>query len=191
MEDDFDEPIRILERWATRGEKLLENGTRLICPTPHIAPQAWLHVLFPPLSDEGVRQLAELSGFDLPDDFRSFLQRSNGARLFSEISIWGRRRSYVRVGDDAWQPYDLLDHNTASMLPAGSPSTVLYFGGDDRGSNWCYFEGYEGGYRVGETLRNDFSPIQYWPGFSQWLRERIDTYSSLYDAEGKKTMKVR
>jgi hypothetical protein len=56
MDDEklFNEVVRTISKWSPKGEKLLSNGVRLICSTPQIAPEAWLHILYPPLAPEKI-----------------------------------------------------------------------------------------------------------------------------------------
>lgn len=191
MRTDFDEFLEILRRWVPKGERHLANGAWLICPTPWIAPEAWLHAVFPALSYEDVRELERRSGLKLPDDAHTFLLHANGALIFSyQIAIWGFRKSYERAGDEAWQPYDLLSHNEETMRPDGSPPEVLYFGSDDNGANWCFFDAEGDSYRVGKTLRERFSPVHYWPTFWHWLLERSRSLAGQYDCDGKPAAEV-
>jgi hypothetical protein len=180
--DYFDVLLKMLEGWALKcGERILSNGTKLICPTPHIATEAWLHGMFPPLEIEKIDELENQGGFKLPDDFREFLKRANGTFLFSyTISIWGVRANYSRTGDDAWQPFDLLDHNGKWERPEGSPDSIIYFGSNAHGNNWCFFEFHENSYRIGETSREKFLPIAYWPDFWKWLIENVNELSEAF-----------
>lgn len=181
----FNDLLSILERWSSKGEKYLTNGTRLICPTPNVAPEAWLHVIFAPLNDEEIRKLDEQCRIRLPLDFQEFLLKSNGAFFFSYwIAIWGLRKSYSRTGDEAWQPYDIHDHNEASMRPYNSPDTVLYFASDEDGKDWCFFEYEKDKYKIGKTPREEFLPIRYWPSFWEWLLEETSRLKNLYSSDG-------
>lgn len=178
--DMFDEFLTILNQWASKGEKTLANGARLICPNPSIAPEAWLHVVFAPLNLEAIQKLKQETSIPLPEDFCQFLLCSNGVTIFGyQIDIYGVRKSYVRTGDDAWQPFDILHLNEQTMKPAGSPNTVVYFGTMDNGESWCFFEPASNGYRVGKTPRERFKPIQYWEDFWSWLMSETYRLASL------------
>jgi len=181
MDSPFDKFLGILESWSTKGERRLASGAWLICPTPHVAPEAWLHVVFPPLSDNDIRDLEKQCGSVLPTDFREFLLRANGVSIFSSrIKVWGLRRSYARTGDEAWQPFDLPSHNEKYERPLGSPDTVLYFGSDDNGAARCFFEPKGDSCRVGKTSRERFHPIQYWSDFWDWLLNETQRLASHY-----------
>lgn len=184
-EDLFKEVVQTMSRWSAMGEKLLSNGVRLICPTPHVGPEAWLHVLFPPLAPQKIEDMERKLGVPLPDDFKDFLRRANGVMLFSyRISVWGVRETQARTGDEAWQPYNLVSHNHETDRPDGSPEDVVYFGSADGGDTWCFFEFDEESYRVGKTGRHNFHPDAYWPHFGSWLLSEMRSLERLFDADG-------
>ncbi|MEQ1763637.1 MAG: SMI1/KNR4 family protein [Pyrinomonadaceae bacterium] len=157
-----------------RGEKTLENGTRLVSPAPEIAPQAWHFVLFAPLSLLVIDEIEKELSTSLPVDLRDFFRTWNGAKLFGyKMQVWGHRSNYVRVGDEAWQPFDLVALNRASERPVGSPRSSVFFGSlcDD----WVFFERNEdGNTRIGRTAREFFQPEEYWPSFNAWFKQSFD-----------------
>jgi hypothetical protein len=181
----FNAIIQTISRWSSRGEKLLPNGTRLICPTPNIAPDAWLHVVFSPLAPEKIKEVEKKLGTTLPGDFKGFLLRTNGLMLFScHIDIWGARETMARTGDDVWQPYDLVDHNFKTERPDGSPDNAVFFGSTDNGDSWSFFEFAGKRYRVGKTARNNFHPVSYWADFNSWLLDESKSLERLFDSRG-------
>jgi SMI1/KNR4 family protein SUKH-1 len=182
----FNEVVRTMSKWLTKGEKLLSNGVRLICPTPHVAPEAWLHVLYPPLAPEKIEEMEKKLGVSLPDNFKVFLRRTNGLQMFTyRISIWGVRKNMARTGDEAWQPYDLVDHNFDLERPDNSPQDVVYFASADGGRSWCFFEFNGESYRVGKTDRRNFHPDSYWSDFGSWLLDEIRSLEILFNSDGE------
>jgi hypothetical protein len=144
------------------GKSCCLIGTRLICSTPHVAPDAWLHVLFPPLANGKIEIIERGLEWDLPKDFKDFLLRANGLMLFSyHISVWGQRETMARTGEDAWQPHDLVAHNFTTERPVGSPNNIGFFGSSNQGDCWCFFEFEAKNYRVGKTARDAFHPVSY------------------------------
>lgn len=182
----FDEVVRIMSKWSPKGEKWLSNGVRLICPTPHVAPEAWLHVLYPPLASEKIEGLEKKLGISLPQDFKDFLLRANGLEMFSyRISVFGVRKNMARTGDEAWQPFDLVDHNYDTMCPDDSPEDVVYFGSAPDGASWCFFEFDGESYRVGKTDRHSFRPTSYWSDFGSWLLDEMRSAEMLFNSNGE------
>lgn len=182
----FDEVVRTMSKWSSKGEKLLSNGVRLICPTPLVAPEAWLHVLYPPLASKKIEVMEKKLGVSLPNDFKEFLRRANGVDMFSyHISIWGVRKNYARTGDEAWQPFDLVDLNIDTDCPDNSPENVIYFANAYGGDSLCFFEFNEEGYRVGKAVENDFHPGSYWSDFGSWLLDEIKSLEPLFNSKGE------
>ncbi len=109
----FKDILDALLQWKQGGERLLENGTILICKVPHIAPKAWFHIIYPRIEVTTINEIEKELSISLPDDFKEFLLTTNGINIFSDsISVYGKRTSYVREVDEAIQPYDLaLHHN--------------------------------------------------------------------------------
>lgn len=181
----FGEVTRTISKWSQKGEKLLSNGVRLVCPIPHVAPEAWLHVLFPPLTKPEIEEVERNLRAPLPDDFKDFLRKTNGLHMFAyNISIWGVRKNFARSGDEAWRPFNLISHNDEADRPSGSPEGVIYFANADGGDTWCFFEFNKNGYIVGKTDRHNFRSIGNWPDFATWLLDEIESVEILFDSEG-------
>lgn len=178
-----DEPIMnrirgILDSARGDGERILEDATWLVSPAPEIAPNAWHHVLFaPPLSLEEIEDLERDLNTRFPIDLRNVLLQCNGFDLFGEkISLWGKRRTWERSLDKAWQPFDIVHHNRDFGRPGGSPPEIVFIGSLDEGTKWVYFEASSEQYgEIGITTRESFLPLRKWPNFNSWIQEMLDT----------------
>ncbi len=109
-QNDYQTLLSRLSRWAGRGEQVLPAGTRRIGHAPDLAPEAYMHTLFPPLEEKGVRILEEQLERELPDQLSSFYKLHNGCLFFDElICVYGLRYSYDRsdVVTMLEQPYEL------------------------------------------------------------------------------------
>jgi len=100
-----------------RPEVVTEHA-RFYCHVPHVAPLAYLHIIFNP-APRGV--LDSISAqLDLPEILVSFLQAQNGASLFSEAlridgvvdphRLHSRRNYYAQV------PYSLINNNRHPVM---------------------------------------------------------------------------
>lgn len=169
------EKIRV--KYSTCGERILTNGTILVCSAPEIAPQAWLHQFYPPMEPEQLIFVEDHLGQALPSEIKDFYQQNNGIGLFGyKIEIWGKRRSYKRTGDDMWQPFDIVSHNAKNEIPANSPENVVFFGSAERGDSWVYF--YTNSRIVGKTPRFQFHELRTWSNFNLWLIDEIRAQDS-------------
>ena len=86
----------------------------------------------------------------------------------SEIVIWGARANYRRTGDDIWQPFDIVRHNSRLELPSNGPADAVYFGSTNRGEYWVFYECPDE--VIGKTERRDFKRVQQWSDFDTWLQ---------------------
>lgn len=187
MDNNFQDIIKSLRTWETGGNKVLENGTELICQTPHIAPQAWLHILYPSLKVEQIKEYEMRFPNQFPSEYSGFLEMTNGINIFSDsLSIWGLRNNYERIGDRAIQPYDILALNTER--PKGCPSSWLFFGSYSWDGTRMMFdlgESFEIN-RVYRCARRSTQILQEWPNFWNWLTSEVERIGKLFDPNGVK-----
>jgi len=184
MNNDFQ---LILRKWENGGKKVLTNGTELLCHVPHVAPQAWFHIMYTALSSQEIKDFEELSPIPFPIEYKEFLSKANGINIFSDsLSIWGLRHSYQRTGEEALQPYDLLSLN--SERPKGCSDTWLFFGSYSWDGTRVMFDMAEGTFnnKVYRCPRRSTQIIQEWPSFWVWLDSEINRLAHLYDAKGVK-----
>lgn len=118
---------RLLDRWSDKGVRNLPGGTTLIAHSPEIAPEAYLHSLYPPLDDEQIDVIERELQKPLPASLRRFYGRHNGVFLFQDTSIYGLRTSYRRSDFDAMleQPFDVVALNTYSRPRCGGQETIF------------------------------------------------------------------
>jgi hypothetical protein len=114
--------------WRTLGFQKFEDGTTLIGRVPHVAPEAWFHMVFAPLRQgdlENVKSgLGSLGSFPFLSTFEQF----NGFNLFSSnFFLFGRRTSYKRDGS-VFQPWDIITHHFEARAK-GLPEELLLIGG--------------------------------------------------------------
>jgi len=178
--------LDFLRKWESKGKRELLNGTKLICPVPHIAPQAWLHQIYAQLSELQIIELEKELPISLPKDFKDFLSHANGINIFSDsLSIWGLRNSYVRTGDEAIQPYSLSDLN--AERPRGCPDSWLFFGSYSWDGSRVMFdlkEGIGSNNKVYLCLRNSTIIIKEWSSLWDWVIAEVERLGRMYDENG-------
>ena len=163
------------------GFRKLANGTMLLGHVPHVAPEAYFHVVFAPLTEADVATFeCEALRRQIPELYRSFLLQANGLTVFSNtLELYGFRRSYVRKGDESWQPFALETPNL-SERPRDSTQSQFFIGGYDDGSRMYLEEG-----RVIRCARTSSKPLNTWPSFEEMLISEIERLSVLFDASGR------
>jgi hypothetical protein len=94
------------------GTRLLRSGAVAI---GQIDKEKFLHVVFPPITDEQVRKIDKKIG-KLPGSLRLFLEETNGLDCFiSNFALEGYRANYKRDFESILgQPYDILTSNVES-----------------------------------------------------------------------------
>lgn len=183
MIQNYEHIIEKLKKWECNGNNTLLNGTVLICKVPHVAPQAWLHILYSPLQEVYINQLETKLTKKIPQDLRVFFSVFNGINIFSDsLSIWGMKSSYSRTDGNEFQPYDLIALNEEKHY--------------DINENWIVFGSYswDGSYMIFD-LESDLNKVfrcdsdsneklQEWPNLSTWLNCEIERLSQLFDENG-------
>lgn len=185
MNNKYESIIQKLMKWKTCGERTLDNGTRLICHVPHVAPEAWFHEIYPSLDEMRIEEIAIKTGGELPKDLIEFLRCTNGINVFSDsLRLYGFRTSYVRTGDEAIQPYDLISANMEKERDM--PKTWLLIGGYRwDGSSILYDLGLCNN-KVYRCDPDSNAILQEWDSLWSLLDLEIDRLSELYDGNGVK-----
>jgi len=165
------------------GSRILSSGVHFIGNIPHVAPEAYFHVVYPPMDDDQISALEHQIGRSLPEELQSFYKQSNGIKLFAyALSIDGMRHSYVRTGDDAWQPYSIITQNVQER-PLDAPETLVFFGGYE-------YDGSSLGMSPESPVVYRFAPqsvtpLNEWSSFDDMLISEVRRLSKLFDEQGQ------
>lgn len=187
MNNKFENVLNTLNKYEGGGIRKLKNGTKMICHVPHVAPEAWLHTIYTSLSDEDINTLEDNIPVALPKDYKEFLKICNGINIFSgSLDVLGVRHSYSRIGDEAIQPYDIIDENLGA--PEGAPESWLFFGGYSWDGTMVMFDLSEGteNNKVYLCARESAEILYEWNDFWSWLSEETDRLSKMFDLNGVK-----
>lgn len=188
----FEALICKIEQWKIGGVKKLSNGSVLICHVPHVAPEAWFHEVYMPLSNEEISQLEKEIGNAFPDVFREFLLCSNGINLFSDnLRIFGLRTSFSREGDEAIQPYHMPTLN--GQRPFLCPKTWIFIGSYRSDGSRVFFNTNESAenIKVYRCKKDSTKVVNEWKSFWDWLLSEVERISQLYDANGVRINKKK
>jgi len=175
--------LKVIDAAKPLGTKALKDGTLLVAPAPHVAPQAWLHKVFPGLTDAELARLEKMLKREIPDDLHRFLKTMNGVSLFSEsLDLYGLRKGGGRGIEAAWQPYSILTPN-AEERPRDAGEEHFFFG--------AY--GYDGSglvldcrtLRVTRCSRGTVKPLNTWECFDVMIEKEAERLSKLFDGQGR------
>lgn len=181
--DYLDRVIECLDSYRSLGTRLLDNGTRLIGHVPHVAPEAWFHAVFTPISTESVRQLEQQMGINMPENFSNFLIRANGLRVFSgHLYIRGLRWNFSRRGDDVWQPFSILTPNLEER-PRNAKKTHLFMGGYEPSGSMLYID--INSLNVYRCTHRSAKPLYEWSSFEDMLESEVQRLTTRFDRDGR------
>ena len=173
-----------LRKYSTVGYKKLENGTELIGKTPHIGSQAWLHIIFPGITETEISQYERNNQIHIPDTYKKFLKKANGIDIFSSsLYLFGIRSGYNRSGD-LWQPFDLRVPNT--IVRSDKYSDDLFIIGGYKSGDGYYLCLNQKTDVVSFTPRKKYINLKDWATIDILLEEEILRLSSLFDERGKR-----
>lgn len=170
----------VTDRAKAFGHRVLSNGTELVGHLPHVAPEAWLHQLFAPLTATELAVWEQALGGALPPALRTFYRHHNGLNLFSRaLALHGRRRSYERSGDAAWQPFDVDDQNRYRR--GGPVRGRLYLAGN-ADTLWLSLDLHT---HAVQRTRADGAQVQQWPSFEDMLVAEAHRLAEGFDETGR------
>ena len=165
------------------GRRTLPNGTELIGRVPHVAPQAWFHKIYGPLSEEGTAKIERILKKTLPTILKRFFTLANGLNMYSdELAIYGLRSDYSRTGDAAIQPYHIQDRDVLER-PRDAAPALIFIGGYSADGSLVYIDC--GTQRVFRCTRESSKPLNEWPHFVDFLTQEVERLSGLFDADGR------
>ena len=184
MNQYYDQIMGVILDAERLGSRKLSNGVRLIGHVPHIAPEAYFHVIYPPLDDSQIAILEEQIHRPLPSELKEFYKWSNGIKLFAyALTIDGLRHSYVRSGEEVWQPFG-MDVPNVRERPADAGDSFVFFGGYE-------WDGSTLGMSpdspvVHRCTSQSAKSINSWPSFGDMLIAEVRRLSSMFDESGRK-----
>lgn len=179
--------IEFLYNYDYLGKSVLEDGTTLIGKAPHIAPQAWLHSIYPGLSNKEIDDLQDDCNHIIPDSYRKFLLTTNGLGVFNTtLSLYGKRKNHIRTVANVWQPFDIVTPNTIER-PKNARHDILIIGSYSYDGSKLYIDNIT--QQVHLCERYDAASLYVWESFEAMLSSEVKRLMTLFDKEGKKIVR--
>lgn len=178
--DFFTEKIlRPLEEWAHLGETKNDMGTRLIGHSPHIAPRAYVNVVYPPLDSKIFDEFSQRFGRKVPEQFKSFLFLANGLMVFSgALRIMGCIPAQKKSNADVYDyPSSLTIPNISARIKGIQEGDIIVAWYKSDGS---YVLLNEAGNAVRFSAKDNGCVIQEWVDFDTWISSEIAALSEKY-----------
>jgi len=170
-----------LEEWTHLGEIKNDMGTRLIGHVPHIAPKAYVHVVYSPLKDEDLLEFGERLERPIPIQYEEFLGYANGLMVFSgALRVMGytpiKRKADVHVYN--YPPNVIVSNVSARMKGLSHGAVIVGFYKED--GSYASIE--EDGSVVRFDAKGSGDVIQKWSDFDIWLSSEIAILNKDYKA---------
>ena len=174
MENKFEKILNDLKENYLNNYKILSNKNELICHTPQIAPQAWLHEIYYKLNKQEILELENKIEKEIPEEYKLFLLTCNGINISSDcLSIFGIRKSYKRIGDEAHQPYDLYEINNENRNNINKNNLII--GSCDDNNNFIIYNLKENNICI--YNRENYNIIEKYNSLIELLEEKIEILS--------------
>jgi len=169
-----------IQRFSAIGVQRNDAGVLFVGKVPFIAPQAWLHIIFPPLGNDAFQKMQSKLSQQTPDQFRVFLLEANGCSLFSgALEIFGHRFNFERTGDAAWQPFSIETPNVLSRI-RDARDTMLFIGSSDY--HPLYVDTRDGS--IHKCTRESVTSLKCWSTFDDMVIDEVSRYDSHFDSGG-------
>ncbi len=179
--------LRAVEPARAFGYQRLPDGTQLFGRVPHVAPLAWLHKVYAPLTTTDINRLEAHLGCRVPEVYRDWLRVSNGLSLFSEgLVLDGHRTDYSRR-PGVWQPYDLKLANVFERLP-NADNDAFFIGSVLHAEYLLYLEKRTGA--VHACSRSSAAPLASWGSFAAMVKGALAPLSTVFDGHGRQVRAV-
>ena len=163
--------------------KQLIDGTILIGHIPHIAPHAWLHNIYPVLSESDIQDVEKKIGSNIPLSYREFLLYcSNGFSMFlNTLSLFGVRKKTGRTIEAAWQPFSIYTSNITER-PLDALPNYFFIGSYNWDGSLAYIDTLTG--KVYRSSNESVIPLNIWENFETMLLSETKRISSLFNEYG-------
>lgn len=181
--DYFDRILETIATYEMIGVRVLQDGAKLTGHVPHVAPLAWFHQVFPPLTLGEIQRIEANIEIAIPDVFSAFLQKANGLYIFSgDLYIRGLRRNYSRSIEAVWQPFSILTPNVDER-PRNAKKTHLFIGGYEPDGSQLYIDVSD--QSVYRCTQRSVKPLYKWPSFEVMLESEVQRLTTLFDHQGR------
>lgn len=175
----------VLEAVRGAGEGEADDDGRVeIGEAPSRGPSAPLHVLYPPLDAEQIKEGEEQLGRRIPADYAKFLRKANGLDAFAEsFQLFG-----LRLESGGGQPSNLTYPNVRER-PEGATEAMFFFAFYDWDGSLLYLDDDDG--RVYRTEREAVEPQNGWDSIAEAIHGEFFRLAELFADgfdESKKTI---
>ncbi len=184
MKIDYNKIKDDLCKYESIGSAVSSNGACLIGHVPHVAPFAYLHILFPVIDFNEIDQLNNQLKVKIPRVYETFLTEfSNGLSLFSSsIELYGLRTDYSR-SVDIRQPFDIINVNQYEHAQYHANNNIIigsYSWDGSKISINCNT------LKLTRFDRDTLEIYNEWESFDQFLLIELERLGQIFNLDGTK-----
>jgi hypothetical protein len=174
---------RLLSKYANVGD-FVHDGIRFKTNVPRIAPQAYLHILFPPAQPAVLKQRAE--ELRIPPALCDFYSQWNGACLFAGVlAIYGLLPDQYRFNRSDWRcqlPFNLIAESRRWRTELDHRN-LLCFGSYSQDRSPLCISRDSGAVTAFAADRLDRVRAT-WPDFEVFLAAELERLAAFFDEHG-------
>jgi hypothetical protein len=176
--------LKNAEPYKKLGYKILNDGTELFGNDKDIAPQAWLHQIYPPLTNIEIIRIEELIGQNLPDSLINFYNEMNGCSVFvRQLTINGLRKNISGSIESSWQPFSIETLNKYER-PINAKKEYIFIGFYSSSGNIVYID--SNNEKVTICGVENADPIAIYENLFHFLLEEFTAIFTLNESKYKK-----
>ena len=179
-------PVNLAELLADQGWAVAKESASasLYKHTPWVAPEAYLHWLFKPVTPRALEETRTLLA--IRDEWPDFLSIQNGAMLYSDsLSIFGAVESGTLLNRNSPHdlgPYSLLDQKRKS---AGFGDDAIIIGTYPYDGSQVVLRNNDGAVIVFSKIGSTYKTGRAWNSATRWITEELGRLKTLFDSSGK------
>lgn len=170
-----------LEEYGYLGETTNDMGTRLIGHVPHVAPKAYINIVYAPLSNSHLLEFEGRFERPIPNQYKEFLVHANGLNVFSDaLRVMGYVPVERKSGSGVYDyPSNIIVPNVSGRIKGLREEEIVVAWYKVDGS---YVLLNEAGKAIRFNAKGDGTRIQEWQDFDAWLCAEIATLNEKYKA---------
>ena len=158
-------------QYKNLGYRILNDGAELFGNDTKIAPQAWLHQIYPPLNNDDINNLEQLVEIAFPNSLVDFYHEMNGFSIFSKkFSINGLRKNFSRNIEAAWQPFSIETKNIKEK-PFNAKKEDIFIGFYSESGNVAYMDSKTE--KISICASNNATSLRLWNNLYEFLNDEI------------------
>jgi hypothetical protein len=163
------------------GHNILSDGTELFGNDKEIAPQAWLHQIYPLLADVDIEEIEKMIGNKLPDSIRNFYKEMNGFSVFvRKLTFAGLRKNFSRNIEASWQPFSIETKNNKER-PKNAKDEFIFIGSYSETSNIIYIDTKNDNISICKV--NNAIPIITYENLYNFILEEVSDIFTKYNSK--------